>query len=133
MQFGRPDGEHVKFLSANTLHLIDQALWMIPFSTATDLEDAAVCADCSLDRRSAFLQSLRDEHALPEARAQLLSLWSAWIAKQERGGMGAAGGGYASPRASTPTEEDVAEVAAAMEAEAAMKAATGGEDYEGGQ
>jgi hypothetical protein len=76
VQFGslRPEGEPVKFLSANTLHLIDQALWMSPFSTTTDLEEAAKLANISLDRSSVFLKTLREEHSLPEAQAQLWRL-----------------------------------------------------------
>jgi hypothetical protein len=116
MQFGRPAGEHVKFLSANTLHLIDQALWLCPFSTSTDLEEAAKNADISLDRRSGFLKTLRDEHSRQEAQAQLWKLWKEWLDKRQSGRVkGAAGGGCTSPRVATPTEEDEAEAAAALE------------------
>ena len=116
MQFGRPAGEHVKFLSASTLHLIDQALWLSPFSTSTDLEEAAKIADISLDRRSGFLKTLRDEHSLPEAQAQLWKLWKEWLDKRQSGRVkGAAGGGCTSPRVATPTEEERAEAAAALE------------------
>ena len=128
MQFGRPAGEHVKFLSANTLHLIDQALWLCPFSTSTDLEEAAKIADISLDRRSGFLKTLRDEHSRPEAQAQLWKLWKEWLDKRQSGRVkGAAGGGCTSPRVATPTEEEEAEAAEAAaaleEAEAEAEAA----------
>ncbi len=121
--FGRPEGGPVKFLSANTLHLIDQALRINPFYTTTDLEEAVKLADISLDRRSVFLKTLRDKHSLPEAQAQLWRLWKQWLVKQERAGdIGAAGGGYTSPRVATPTEADEAEAEAALEAEATLKA-----------
>jgi hypothetical protein len=124
VQFGRPEEKNVKFLSANTLHLIDQALWLSPFSTTTDLEEAAKLADISLDRRSGFLKTLRDEHSLPEAQAQLWKLWKEWLDKQESAGVkGAAGGGCTSPRVATPTEEEEAEAA---EAAAALEAAESG-------
>ncbi len=128
MQFGRPAGEHVKFLSANTLHLIDQALWLSPFSTSTDLEEAAKIADISLDRRSGFLKTLRDEHSRPEAQAQLWKLWKEWLDKRQSGRVkGAAGGGCTSPRVATPTEEEEAEAA---EAVAALEAAESGLEAE---
>jgi hypothetical protein len=125
MQFGRPAGELVKFLSANTLHLIDQALWLSPFSTSTDLEEAAKIADISLDRRSGFLKTLRDEHSRPEAQAQL---WKEWLDKRQSGRVkGAAGGGCTSPRVATPTEEEEVEAA---EAAAALEAAQSGLEAE---
>jgi hypothetical protein len=121
MQSGRPAGEHVKFLSANTLHLIDQALWLSPFSTSTDLEEAAKIADISL-------KTLRDEHSRPEAQAQLWKLWKEWLDKRQSGRVkGAAGGGCTSPRVATPTEEEEAEAA---EAVAALEAAESGLEAE---
>ena len=79
MYFDSPDGTSVQFLSANTLHMIDQALWMLPFTTKTDLEECAKQADVSVKHRTAFLELIRAEHSHPGARAQLEDLWSTWL------------------------------------------------------
>ena len=74
----RPDGgEPVKFLSENTLHIIDRLMWMLPFVTRTDLETAAKGKNVSQDTRNTFLNKLRAEHSLPGVREQLKTLCQA--------------------------------------------------------
>mmetsp|Transcript_52038 Transcript_52038/g.108692 ORF Transcript_52038/g.108692 Transcript_52038/m.108692 type:complete len:383 (-) Transcript_52038:61-1209(-) len=115
LHFTGPDGEIVPLLSAKTLHIVDQALWMLPFSTKTDLEDAAKHSGVSVESRNAFLKTLSDEHSLPEARAQLETLWTDWLARKYP--EAAAVEGAAHQGVATPTEEDMAEAAAALAAE----------------
>ena len=79
--FGRPEGERVPFLSANTLHMLDQALWHLPFATRTDLETAAKKGDHSIEKRTGFLNVLLSEHSCPAAQEQLKNLWNKWLEK----------------------------------------------------
>jgi hypothetical protein len=88
---------------------------MLPFSTKTDLEDAAKHAGVSVDGRNAFLKTLCDEHSLPEARAQLETLWTDWLARKYPAA--AAVESAAHQGVSTPTEEDIAEAYALIAAE----------------
>ena len=126
--FDRPDGAGVPFISANTLHIIDQALWMLPFTTKTDLEAAAKQADVSVERRTAFLNTIRDEHSLPHARAQLQSLWSTWLENNYPDDAADGDGGISNQRARTPTKEDTAAAIAALAHEEAAAAAAGAAD-----
>ena len=43
------------FLSEKTLHIVDSVLWMLPFATNTDLDEAAKKADVSHKSRNGFL------------------------------------------------------------------------------
>ena len=71
----RPDGrEPVKFLSENTLHIIDWPMWMLPFVTRTDLETAAKGKGVSQETRNTFLNKMLAEHSQPGAREQLKTL-----------------------------------------------------------
>ena len=111
----RSDGTSVPFLSANTLHMIDQALWMLPFTTKTDLEECAKQADVSVERRTAFLELIRAEHLLPGARAQLEKLWSTWL-ERNYPATGQVDERMSFQRAATPPDEDTAEATAALTA-----------------
>ena len=68
-------------MSAKTLHIVDFALWMLPFVTRTDLNDAAIRAHVSHEVRNNFLKALLAEHSQNGAREQLKELWSAWVDK----------------------------------------------------
>lgn len=76
---GRHDGTKVPFLSANTLHIVDYALWMLPFNTKTDLNMAATKAHVSHEARNSFMRMLQAEHE--GARDQLKKLWTDWVTK----------------------------------------------------
>ncbi len=52
------------FLSEKRLHIVDRVLWMLPFATNTDLNEAAKKADVNIGAR----QQLR-----------LKALWKKWI------------------------------------------------------
>ena len=67
------------FLSAQTLHIVDRLLWMAPFATATDLNEACRRADVSHEERNDFLTKMLDEHSAPGSREQLRTLWSQWV------------------------------------------------------
>ena len=67
------------FLSAQTLHVVDRLLWMAPFATATDLNEACRKADVSHEERNAFLTMMLNEHSAPGSREQLRRLWSQWV------------------------------------------------------
>ena len=67
------------FLSAQTLHIVDRLLWMAPFATATDLNEACRRADVSHEQRNHFLTKMLDEHSAPGSREQLRTLWSQWV------------------------------------------------------
>ncbi len=66
------------FLSEKTLHIVDRVLWMLPFATNTDLNEAAD-SDISHESRNGFLQKLLDEHSISGGRQQLKELWGKWI------------------------------------------------------
>ncbi len=70
------------FLSAQTLHIVDRLLWMAPFATATDLDEASRRADVSHEERNRFLTKMLDKHSAPGSREQLRSLWSQWVKEQ---------------------------------------------------
>ncbi len=63
----------VPFLSDKTLHMVVYALWMLPFNTKTDLNEAATQAHISHESRNAFLKTLQadSEHSQNGAREQL--------------------------------------------------------------
>ena len=67
------------FLSAQTLHVVDRLLWMAPFATASDLNEACKRADVSHEERNNFLTKMLDEHSAPGSREQLKKLWSEWV------------------------------------------------------
>ena len=67
------------FLSAQTLHVVDRLLWMAPFATASDLNEACRKADVSHVDRNDFLTMMLDEHSAPGSREQLRRLWSQWV------------------------------------------------------
>ena len=102
--------------------MIDQALWMLPFTTKTDLEESAKQADVSVERRSVFLERIRAEHSHPGARAQLQELWSHWLKRKYPGHED---GRISIPQAATPPDdEDTAEGASAALATAEGAAAS---------
>ncbi len=72
------------FLSAQTLHIVDRLLWMAPFVTVGDLNEACRRADVSHEERHAlaFLTKMLDEHSAPGSREQLRALWSHWVKEQ---------------------------------------------------
>ena len=78
---GRDDGTKVPFLSAKTLHIVDYALWMLPFNTKTDLNMAATKVHVSHEARNSFMRMLQAEHSLEGARDQLRELWRDWVTK----------------------------------------------------
>ena len=90
---------------------------MLPFSTKTDLEEAAKNADIAVERRTAFLNLICAEHSLPEARAQLESLWSTWLDTHYPSGADVGPDGFSQQMPTTPTEADIAEAEAALAAE----------------
>ena len=71
----RSDGTKIKVLSANTLHIVDRIMWMLPFVTKTDLDTAAQKADVGMETRNAFLEKLLNEHSQPGSEEQLKTLW----------------------------------------------------------
>ena len=102
--------------------MIDQALWMLPFTTKTDLEESAKQADVSVERRSDFLERIRAEHSHPGARAQLQELWSHWLKRKYPGHED---GRISIPQAATPPDdEDTAEGASSALATAEGAAAS---------
>jgi hypothetical protein len=110
--WSRDDGTKIPFLSDRTLHMVDYALWMLPFGTKTDLNQAAT--EISHDLRNSFLKMMLDEHSQKGAREQLKELWAAWIeqfysdtAEQRAGGSAACGA------APTPPDSPMEEAAAA--------------------
>jgi hypothetical protein len=56
-------------------------MWMLPFVTKRDLEQAAQTAHVSLETRNLFLNKMLSEHTQPGIRMQLQTLWTAWVAK----------------------------------------------------
>ena len=56
-------------------------MWMLPFVTKRDLEQAAQTAHVSLETRNLFLNKMLSEHSQPGIRLQLQTLWTAWVAK----------------------------------------------------
>ena len=70
----RSDGTKIKFLSANTLHIIDRTMWLLPFVTKTDLDQAAQKVDVSVETRNAFLEKLLNVHSQPGIEEQLKTM-----------------------------------------------------------
>ena len=56
-------------------------MWMLPFVTKRDLEQAAQTAHVSLETRNLFLNKMLSEHSQTGIRNQLHSLWTEWVAK----------------------------------------------------
>ena len=54
----RSNGTKVPLLSANTLHIVDKILCMLPFITQQDLNAAAIRTDVSNETRNTFLNKL---------------------------------------------------------------------------
>jgi len=112
------------FLSEKTLHIVDRVLWLLPFATNTDLNEAAMKADISHDSRNGFLQKLLGEHSIMGARQQLKELWGKWI-EQNYGAAGpeSTGRGYGA-EAKTPddSDDDAAAAAAAPAVDGAAPA-----------
>ena len=108
---GRADGTKIPILSEKTLHMLDYALWMLPFATKSDLIKAAVNAGLSHDALNTFLGILLGEHMRTGAREQLKRLWTAWVkanyAVEERP-TGGARGAATTPPLSPPNEEAAA-------------------------
>ena len=116
----RPDGgEPVKFLSDNTLHIIDQLMWMLPFVTKTDLETAAKAKGVSQETRNTFLNKMLAEHSLPGVRDQLMTLWATWVESNYADEPVAAAQSAAahSMDAQTPPDEDEAPAPAMTDAQ----------------
>ncbi len=61
----------MQFLSEKTVHIVGRVLWMLPFATTTDLNEAAKKADDSHESRNCFLQKLLGEHSINGERHQL--------------------------------------------------------------
>jgi hypothetical protein len=113
------------FLSEKTLHIVDRVLWLLPFATNTDLNEAAMKADISHDSRNGFLQKLLGEHSIMGARQQLKELWGKWIEKNYgAAGPESTGRGYGA-EAETPEDSDDDAAAAAAATAAGEKAAAG--------
>ena len=116
----RPDGGGpVKFLSDNTLHIIDQLMWMLPFVTKTDLETAAKAKGVSQETRTTFLNKMLAEHSLPGVRDQLMTLWATWVESNYADEPVAAAQSAAahSMDAQTPPDEDEAPAPAMTDAQ----------------
>ena len=75
----RSDGTKIKFLSANTLHIIDRTMWLLPFVIKTNLDITAQKADVCMETRNAFLEKLLNEHSQPGSEEQLKTLWGKWV------------------------------------------------------
>ena len=130
----RPDGgEPVKFLSDNTLHIIDQLMWMLPFVTKTDLETAAKAKGVSQETRNTFLNKMLAEHSLPGVRDQLMTLWATWVESNYADEPVAAAQSAAahSMDAQTPPDEDEAP-APAMTEDQMMANVAGAAEASGG-
>ena len=131
----RPDGgEPVKFLSDNTLHIIDQLMWMLPFVTKTDLETAAKAKGVSQETRNTFLNKMLAEHSLPGVRDQLMTLWATWVKSnyaEEPVAVTAARASALSMDAPTPPDEDEAP-APAMTEDQMMANVAGAAEASGG-
>jgi hypothetical protein len=94
------------FLSEKTLHIVDRVLWMLPFATNTDLNDAAKKADVRHESRNGFIQKLLGEHSIIGARQQLKELWGKWVeTKYSSAGPESAGRGYGA-EAKAPEDSD---------------------------
>ena len=61
------------FFPEKNIHIVDRVLWMLPFATNTDLNEAAKKADVSHESRNCFLQKLLVEHSINGERHQLRS------------------------------------------------------------
>ena len=104
---GRNDGTKVPFLSAKTLHIVDYALWMLPFNPRTELNVAATKAHVSHESRNAFMKTLQAEHSQSGASEQLRELWTARVSKNydaapHSNGTGADGAAPTPPGTPTP-------------------------------
>ena len=60
---------------------MDRVLWMLPFATVTDLNEACKNADVSHESRNHFLKKLLAEHSANGSREQLKALWEKWVVK----------------------------------------------------
>jgi len=56
-------------------------MWMLPFVTKRDLEQAAQTAHVSRETRNLFLNKMLSEHSQTGIRLQLQTLWTEWVAK----------------------------------------------------
>ena len=54
-------------------------MWLLPFVTKTDLDQAAQQADVSMETRNAFLEKLLKEHSQPGIEEQLKTMWGEWV------------------------------------------------------
>jgi hypothetical protein len=72
----------VPFLSEQTLHIVHRLLWMAPFATVTDLNEACRRADVSHEERNDFLTKMLEEHSATGSREQLKALWWLWVKEQ---------------------------------------------------
>ena len=94
------------FLSPKTLHVLDRVMWMLPFATVTDLNDACKRADVSHEARNTFLQKMLDEHSADGSREQLKTLWLDWVQRHYRAEAAAGSGGRCGTEAVTPTDSE---------------------------
>ncbi len=62
-----------------TLHIVDRLLWMAPFVTMGDMNEACRRADVSHEERNEFLTKLLEEHIAPGSREQLKALKLQWV------------------------------------------------------
>jgi hypothetical protein len=114
-----PDGTKMHFLSEKTLHIVDRVLWMLPFATNTDLNEAAKKADISHKSRNGFIQ----KHSIIGARQQLKEHWGKWIeSSHSAAGPESAGRGYG---AEAETPEDSGNKEAVNGSQASGSAAAG--------
>ena len=54
-------------------------MWLLPFVTKTDLDQAAQKVVVSMETRNAFLEKLLNEHSQPGIEEQLKTLWGKWV------------------------------------------------------
>jgi hypothetical protein len=109
-----PGGTKMLFFSEKTLHIEHRVLWMLPFATNTDLNEAAMEVDVSHDSRNGFFQKLLGEHSFIGARQELKELWGKWIeTNYGAAGPESTGRGYG---AESETPEDSDDDAVSMEA-----------------
>jgi len=70
------DRTYLRLISADLLHIFDQAMSLIPFATKTDMYEALRKADIRAATVDDFLAGLRLEHSMPSAFTQLKDLWT---------------------------------------------------------
>jgi hypothetical protein len=62
-------------ISSDLLAMFDEAMFMLPFATRTDMHDAIKNSSGKNEPVQVILDALRAEHDAPGARGQLKTLW----------------------------------------------------------